>query len=49
MGKGHRSDHLRIVIQAFKELEVKDYILHNYPEYFKNIRKGSGDWEYVGD
>jgi len=25
-----------------------DYVLHNYPEYFKNMRKGSGDWEYVG-
>ena len=25
-----------------------DYVLHTYPRYFRNIRKGSGNWEYTG-
>jgi hypothetical protein len=75
MVKQYRSDHLRIVIQAYQELGIKvahrseiirkwreirrregldtihdnwvDYVFHTYPEFFKNVRKGSGMWEYL--
>ena len=75
MGERH-SDHLRIVIRAFQELDVTithrsqiikkwreirereglrpihdnwvDYVFHAYPEFFRSVRKGSGEWEYLG-
>jgi len=76
MDREYRSSHLRIVIQAFQELGLKevhrsqiimkwkeirereglplihdnwvDYVLHTYPDNFRNVRKGSGNWEYLG-
>jgi len=57
---GIKTAHRSQVIRKWREIREReglepvhdnwvDYVLHAHPELFRNVRKGSGEWEYTGE
>lgn len=55
---GKNTAHRSEIISKWREIRVRegleqvndnwvDYVLHQYPEFFRCTRKGSGVWEYL--